>query len=278
EACPPTGWPAPKLQALKEKGYEIEAAPARQRLALQLLGCLSSPAPALRDGIAFEAWSRWLRADALDLQTRQAGLATLQPRIAPGTVDAAGFGQPFAALVRSELARSDRKQPWLEPAQRAALLESAARYLESVHDYRGFIGGEGWRHGVAHGADLLMQLALNPALDKAQLDRILAAVASQLAPPGQSYVFGEPGRLARPVLFAAARGLHSQAEWQDWFSKIAAPPTGGWQGAFGSTAGLARRHDVHAFLLEIYLQARDSEEAGIKAMLPALRTQLEAVP
>ena len=59
-------------------------------------------------------------------------------------------------------------------------------------------------------ADLMLQLALNPALDKAQLDRMIAAVATQVTPPGeQFYVYGESARLARPVLYAALRGLHT---------------------------------------------------------------------
>jgi hypothetical protein len=205
-------------------------------------------------------------------------LERLQRAIDPARADAAGFAQPFAALVLAEIARTDRKQAWLEPAQRAALVEASATYLESVHDFRGFVAGEGWRHGVAHGSDLLMQLTLNPALDKAQLDRILAAVATQVAPVGQSYVFGEPERLARPVLFAAARGLHGEAEWTAWLAKVSAPPAGGWEGAFGDASALARRHDLRAFLLGLYAQARDSEQPGVRAMLPGLRAQLEAVP
>ena len=243
-----------------------------------MLPCLAAPDPALRDGIAFDAWSTWLRGSALDQPTRLAALARLQSRIAPDQRDAAGFEQPFSALVLSELARADRKQPYLTATQRAALIESAARYVESVRDYRGFVTGEGWRHGVAHGADLLMQLALNPTLDKAQLDRILAAVAPQVAPRGQAYVFGEPERLARPVLFAAARGLHSQAEWQLWFAAVATPPPGGWENAFNDADALTRRHDVRAFLLGMYAQARDSEQPGVQALLPALRKQMEAVP
>ena len=31
----------------------------------------------------------------------------------------------------------------------------------SVRDYRGFDAKQGWRHGVAHGADLLLQLSRN---------------------------------------------------------------------------------------------------------------------
>ena len=101
-----------------------------------------------------------------------------------GQADRDGFRQPFAALVLAEVARTDRIESWLTPAQRVALVDSAARYVTSVRDYRGFDPKEGWRHGVAHGADLLLQLALNPAVDRAGLDRLLGAVAAQVAPRG----------------------------------------------------------------------------------------------
>jgi len=35
---------------------------------------------------------------------------------------------------------------------------------------------------------------------------------------------------------------------------------------------------VRSFLLGLYLQARDSDEPGLKALLPGLRAQLAAVP
>jgi hypothetical protein len=274
--CPPPGWDADRLQTLKADKFAVAGAGERTRLANSLLDCLASPVPALRDGIAFEAWSTWLRADQLDEATRRAALRRLQEGLVADDPD--GFTRPFSALVLSEVARTDRKQPWLAPAERAALVEAGARYLESVRDYRGFSAGEGWRHGVAHGADLLMQLALNPALDKAQLDRILAAVAAQVAPPGEAFVFGEPERLARPVLWSAARGLHTEDEWTQWLAKVAAPPEGGWQGAFNDVDGLRRRHDVRGFLLGLYAGARDSQNPGVQALLPGLRAQLEQVP
>jgi len=275
--CPPTGWSAERLQELKAEKFVLEDGAERTRLANGLLDCLAAPDPALRDGIAFEAWTTWLRADELDEPTRRAALQRLQAQLA-GAGDGAGFLQPFSALVLAELARTDRRQAWLSPAERGALVEASARYVESVRDYRGFAAGEGWRHGVAHGADLLMQLALNPALDKAQLDRILAAVAAQVAPEGHAYVFGEPERLGRPVLFAAVRALHTEAEWTQWLEKVAEAPPGGWDQVFVDGKGLARRHDVRAFLLGLYAQARDSTVPGVQLLLPGLRAQLEKVP
>ena len=180
-ACPPAGWDAPKLQALKESNFVVEDADARTKLANGLLDCLASPDPSLRDGIAFEAWQTWLRAGQLDEATRRAALGRLQSQLA-GTKDRRGFEVPFSALVLSEVARTDRIKPWMTPEERGAMVEAASRYLSSVTDYRGFDDKEGWRHGVAHGSDWLMQLAMNPALDRGQLDRILAAVATQVVP------------------------------------------------------------------------------------------------
>jgi len=277
-ACPPAGWDAARLQGLKERKFAIDDERARTRLADGLLDCLSSPDPALRDGIAFEAWSTWLRAGLLDEATRRAALHRLLPQLAQGEGDPGGFRPPFSALVLSEVARTDRIAAWMTPEERETLLLHATSYLSSVRDYRGFVPGEGWRHGVAHGSDLLLQIALNPAYDKPRLDRILGAVAAQVAPEGQAYVFGEPERLGRPVLFIAARGLYSESEWSAWLAKVAAAPQGGWESVFNDAAGLQRRHDVRAFLLGLYAQARDSEQPGVQAMLPGLRAQLEAVP
>jgi hypothetical protein len=268
-ACPPGGETVASLQALQAKRFLVEDAPARQAMAAGLLDCLADPNPALRDGIAFEALSTWLRGDLLDAETRRGLLHALSAALEPAQADAAGFRQPFSALVLAEVARTDRIAPWLAPDERAALVEAAARYVSAIRDHRGFIDGEGWRHGVAHGADLLMQLALNPALDKAQLDRILAAVAAQVAPDdGHAYIHGESERLARPVLFVAARGLHSPAEWNAWFTRLAEPaPLATWSEAFASEAGLAQRHNLAGFLRAVIVAGDEKTDAAAETAL-----------
>lgn len=279
DSCPPGGWTAEQLQALKSSEFKLDDATRRGRLALGLLDCLGSPDPALRDGIAFEAWSAWLRAGALDEATRLAALERLLPRIAPEAPAGAGFDAPFAALVLSEIARTDRVSPWMAPAMRERLLAAGTAYLASVRDYRGFDAREGWRHGVAHGADLMLQLALNPALDKPQLDRIFAALATQVAPEGHAYVYGEPERLARPLLYGALRGLHTEADWKAWFEALATPGrAASWREAVGAPEGLARRHDLRAFLLAVYAEIAEEQRPALAAMRPAVQEALKNVP
>jgi hypothetical protein len=275
-ACPPDGRSRESLQALKVLKFAMPDAGERGALALALVDCLGDPDPALRDGIAYEALAHWLRAGELDADATRALRDRLYVVIDGG--EGEGFARPFAALVLSEVARSDRIAPWMTPVERVAMVGKAAAYVETVTDYRGFDDAEGWRHGVAHGADWLMQLALNPALERAQLDRILTAVAAQAVPErAHAYVFNEPGRLARPVLYIARRGLHSNADWQAWFASLP-PRLGDPELAYADSAWLARRHDLMAFFLSLYLEADQSEEAPIRALKPAIVAALKQVP
>jgi hypothetical protein len=276
DTCPPEGTDAGSLQLLKQQDFMVEDAAARNTLALRLLACLSSPDPALRDGIAYEALTAWLRGNALEADTRVRLRDDLYAMLqAP---DTEGFARPFAALVLSEVARTDRIAPWMTPAERVSMVEQAVAYLRSVQDYRGFDNAQGWRHGVAHGSDWLMQLALNPALERAQLESMLAAIASQAVPESaHAYVFGEPGRLARPVLYIAKRGMLSDADWSAWFLGLPAR-IGEREKAYSDTAWLARRHDLLAFLTSVYLEADQSADAPIKALKAPVVLALKTIP
>ena len=96
--------------------------------------------------------------------------------------DALGYPAIVSALTLSEIARTDRIKPWMTDDERQELVDAAATFLSGVTDYRAFSDKEGFVHAVAHGADFALQLALNPAITKPQLDRLLAAIAMQVAP------------------------------------------------------------------------------------------------
>lgn len=279
-ACPPAGWTREELVALREAKFELPDAARRDTLALAFPECYGEADPMLRDYVAFEGLQQWLRAKSLAPDAPAQLLARLQPMLAAAD-DADGFRRPFAALALSEVARTDRVAPWMTPAQRTALASDAAAFVRGVRDYRGYVDGQGWRHGVAHGADLLLQLGLNPAVERESLDVLLAAARSQVvAADGHAYVHGEPGRLARPVFFIAARGLHDAAYWDAWLSDVANPaPMKDWGEAFQSEAGLARVHDTRDFLQALYVLASRSEDAALRErLLPAVTKAMDAVP
>jgi Protein of unknown function (DUF2785) len=277
DRCPPSGMDNAKLLSLKDAKWVIADEVARDRFVIELTQCLGSPDPVLRDEIAYEALYHYLRgklvSDAAKLKL--AGILQAQMR-AP---DPQGFRRPFAALALAEVARADRISAFLTPEQRKSLLDSATLYMRSISDYRGFDPNGGYRHNVAHGADLMLQLVLNPALGKDELIAIRDALALQIAPKGQSYITGESERIVRPILFMAQRNLITEAEWTAWFTQVAGPGgLGTWDNWFRTTDGIARKHNLSGFLSLIYANVDISDNPGFAALRPGVTAAIKSLP
>ncbi|MEM6808393.1 MAG: DUF2785 domain-containing protein [Pseudomonadota bacterium] len=257
----------------------LAAVPEPQRVTtmhlLALRACLASPDPAVRDDFAYARFVAVMRSGEVSPDTLETLLADFVFRLSVPERGGDGFEAPFLVLVLAEIARVDRVSPYLDDKRRKLLVDAAWRYLRGVTDYRGFKDGEGWRHGVAHGADLAMQLALNPELSAEQGAQLLAAIATQVAPAsGHNYVFNEPGRLARPVFFLAMNERVS-AETLDTFFSALTPDAGQplWQSPYGSEAGLAALHNTRAFAQALYVYTATSpseQAAALKARAEAL--------
>ncbi|MCE4535961.1 DUF2785 domain-containing protein [Pelomonas sp. P7] len=241
------------------QGLKDETDAARiQQLAVELLPCLASPDPHLRDDLAFNQLSTWARGDRLTPATLER-LRTELVAVLDAAPDPAGVHPPFAALTLAEVARTDRLKPWLTPAQRADLVEHAARFLAGVRDYRGFTPGEGWRHGVAHGADLALQLGMNAALTAPQRLRLLAAVSAQvMADHRHAYRFGEGARLARAALQLQLRLEPDAAGWQAWLDNLLRPLQEARQ---WDEAALTDLHNLREFLWPLLAGVLDLDDA-----------------
>jgi hypothetical protein len=272
QACPPAGMSRQQLVDLKANGFAVPDEARRQSLALDLLPCLGSADQQVRDGIAFEALSKWLRDKQLTAATVRTMLERLVVQLAPEHPDPAGVERPFAALALAEVARFDRIEPFMTDQQLQQLVEAGTRYLESIRDYRGFDEREGWRHAVAHTSDLMLQLAVNPRTSKAQLDQMLAAIATQIAPAGgHFYIHGESQRLAQAVFYIAKRKVHTAEEWRKWFEQVGAPaPLANWGDAWTSQRGIAKHQNTMHFLTTLYLYVGESGSDFQDLVLPSV--------
>jgi hypothetical protein len=279
QTCPPAGMSRQQLTDLKAQEFAVADDARRQALALDLLACLGSTDPVLRDGVAFEGLQTWMRAKQLSTATVGAIRNRLLPQLAPDYPDPAGVLRSFAALVVGEVVRVDRIEPFMTDEQLQQVVDAAARYLPSIRDYRGLDEREGWRHGVAHGSDLILQLAVNPRTSKAQLEQMLAAIATQVAPAGDHfYVYGEGARLARPVVFIAKRKLHTADEWRKWFAQVTSPaPLAKWIDAYSSHTGMVKHHNTTAFLAMAYLNLRENGAEIQELVLPGLMEAIKQI-
>ncbi len=277
--CEPEGYTQETLKQLRENTFSIDNDAARQTLAIALLDCLSDSNPGIRDGIAFEGLATWMRTKKLNAETIRTIKQTLLEKVKDGK-NTNGFEKPFAALVLAEIARIDRVTPFMSTYDRTAFVVASADYMAAIKDYRGFNNREGWRHNVAHGADWLMQLSLNPQITKADAVIIRGAVASQIrADNKHAFIHGEPARLAMPILFLASRGIFTEAEWTAWLEQISAPsPLSNWNAAFNTESGLAQRHNLKQFLNAVYLNATLSDSDATRQLLTGTKAALKKLP
>lgn len=77
--CPPPQWTVTRLDALKRDGFKLPDSVERRELALALPACLGHPNPSIRDGIAFEALTAWMRAGQLDQATLTSHIGPASP-------------------------------------------------------------------------------------------------------------------------------------------------------------------------------------------------------
>lgn len=268
---------SPDRQEMKELAAVVFAQDAKEEID-NLIICLADPDPMIRDDAAFTLWSEGFRGKHVSPELMRYAMQRLSAILA-GSDDDAGFRRPFAALALSEVARADRIEPYLTEAELHELAEAGAAYLRGVRDYRGFVAGEGWRHGVAHGADLMLQLSLNPRLSRTDADLLLGAIAAQVAPAGSPYYHhGEPSRLARPVLFLAKRAEIDDAAWAAWFKALHPDGSARWQDPYTGDTGLAAIHNTTAFANAIYVSAAGTQDPQVKRLAPLAVELLKAMP
>jgi len=267
------------ILALKAAKYNGLSDPDINKIALDLRPCVGHSNPKIRDGLVYESLSGFLRGAQLTDDTKLQ-LFDHMLGLMNGPYIEQGYTRPFAVLNMSELARADRVSPYLPDAQRDALVQTTASYMTNITDYRGFVATEGWRHNIAHTADIILQLSLNPNVTEAQLQTLRAALGTQIAPAtGHAYIHGEPERMARAVLYIARRGLISSEDWDNWFAQLSDPkPLTAWGAAYQSEAGLAKLHNTKAFLSAIYINASETQNPNIKALLAPARTALIKLP
>ncbi len=266
QGCPPPQVSRDQLLALPTQRFVV---PDRMRgaLALSLMDCLSHRDPAIRDEVAVSALSAWLRGRLLLPETVGA-LARRGLALLTAPTDSAGLTQSFATLVLSEVVRADRLDSALAPSVLAAIGNEAVRVMTSLRDYRGFDREVGWRHGVAHAADLTLQLGVHPRVGASAVEQLLAALAAQVgAHDGHVYLEAEPERMARAVAFIFARGVLPSAFWDAWMRAVASPEAlGSWGPAFESAATRARRQNVLAFLHTLGFAARVARPTPLDAL------------
>jgi hypothetical protein len=218
---------------LAAKEFAVPEGESAGALALEAAGLLSSPDPALRDGVGYEVLARWVHRDGLvspaDLEKLR---GALQEGLRKGLGETAGdaaYGRSFSAIGLAILAAADLKKPWMTQEAFDDLLGAATAYLAAEKDVRGFVPGSGWVHATAHTADVLKFLGRSPRLTPAGQARIVEAVSSRLRTADVVFTWGEDERLALALLSLARRKDFDTKPLETWLAALCAENAALWK-------------------------------------------------
>lgn len=261
-----------ELETLKKERFEIKSVNNRNKTAIQLLSCLGHQDPKIRDDVVYEGISHWLRNELLEKNTVKVIFNSLINTLKQANQDTNNFTQPFTALVLSEVIRVDRLTPYLSDKERQIAVDVSTMYMSNIEDYRGFDNTEGWRHAVAHTADVFLQLSLNQNISKAQLNQLLSAIKKQISPQNlHFYLYGEPKRLATAFIYIVLRGEHNERDISSFFDSVINPaPFANWDSVYSSKQGLAKLHNTRSFIYSIFAISGQSKNPKLKAIQPIL--------
>lgn len=266
-----------RWRAIHADGDRPPAGTTAAALVPELLEYLRSPDPARRDGIAYEVLAAWIvRTPQLGPDDVRALVPTLVERLhAPLDEPDGVYGRSFAALALSLVVKRDLDAPFLDDAERRDLLAAARDYAARETDLRGYTGAHGWAHAAAHTADLLAMLAREPAFTDDDRAIVLDAVAALVVRRhGAILHHGEDGRLARPVIEAARRGLPA-ARRDAWIAALLAPLADPGGADFDPGLYAAQRNARNLlFTLFVQLSLAPELSAGEQDLLEAVRRAL----
>jgi hypothetical protein len=278
-------------QAIVDNDYTLPPQQSITELTPQLLAHLGSTDPEQREQSAtiLEKWFNqgyYLPAELSDI------IAQLSNNLTVGLGEQGTdtvLLRSFSALTLAEIVYYDYEHPFLTESQLRQLLEDGLAYFLAEHDLRGYEAGIGWIHAVAHGSDLLAVLALHDVLQVADLERIMKAIASKVAPPvPYVYLYNEDQRMVRAVLWTLQRNLLTMdfiGNWLDQITRYEGRTIGVESFFDGNIPAIADityvciLHNTKQFLRSLYFHLANAEQPPVvlAELLPKLQAALEPI-
>lgn len=211
-------------QAIVSNDYLLPSQQTAAALTPGLLSNLSSTDPDVREQFSTTVLEKWLYRGYYTPAELSDFIRQLAANLTVGLGEQGTHTvllRSFSALTLAEIIYYDCEHPFLTASQLQQLLEDGLAYFLAEQDLRGYEAGIGWLHAVAHGSDLLAVLAPHEVLQVADLERIMEAIATKVAPPTPHvYLYNEDQRMVRAVLWTLQRNLLTMEFLDNWLDRI----------------------------------------------------------
>ncbi len=215
-----------RLSAIAGDGHRAADETEVWPLAVQMMDCLGSTDPELRDDLIYRTlarWSEWYldtsQLDALLDVALAADHLTLDVGEREGD---AVFMRAFSSLAVAIFVGQHRARPYLGAERVHEVNRTMLAYLSRERDARGWVPGKGWADAVSHAADALDGLVQCPELGEADLLETLQAIRETVVRAEAVFPGEEDERLVTAVVSAVRRGVLTRESIAAWILDFAA--------------------------------------------------------
>ncbi|GCE47770.1 uncharacterized protein DUF2785 [Thermosporothrix hazakensis] len=246
--------------SIQNQDYDVPDGYSATSLLSALLPALGSSDPELRDTLSYSILARWIERGLYTPAELRSLARRMEEQLTVGLGEYETdtvFLRSFSVLILACVLEYDNEHPFLTEEEIRSCLEAALLYFRAEQDRRGYVPGKGWAHAIAHAADLLLTLAQNRYMQRADLIRILTAIADLITEPIPFvYLYREDERLAYAVMGILRRDLLNGEDLKLWLRRLAQPPglEFSWTQEYTSEERVSAFHNTQTFLRSLYFQ------------------------
>lgn len=214
------------LLEIKQNNYEINNSNTFNYYALQMLEKIGTVDYELRDDLIYDIYANWIDMNVFTEKELCNYLEIakdnkhLMYNIGLKESDYV-FTRTFSALVIALIIQRHLQKNFLSLNIILDTQNIMLKYMTLEKDIRGYIDEKGWAHSVAHGADVLSELAKCNEIKHESISSILDMFKLKICQGKYVYIDGEPDRINAAVKNILDRDLLSEQEiitWLDNFS------------------------------------------------------------
>lgn len=273
-------------EAVLAGGVRVPADADLHDLTAELVRWLGEPSARRRDSLAYTILATWVSEGVYDDL-----LVGLGDGICSGLTVGLGndcddtvLRRSFSALLLAEVIARDNVEHLLAADDVMRWGDRATSWYLREQDLRGYVPGRGWAHAVAHGADVVGQLARSRHLASMEQTALLDVVADRLlATTTHVWRHAEDDRLAYAVMVIVHRGDVEVDALESWVRRLGAgirqPGTGGAAPEWPTPTAVNTTTFLRALHLQLALgvRAQDPLDAHLFADPPRDRADLMLV-
>ncbi len=214
-----------ELFQVKENNYIVSSDSLYYTFARHMLDYIGVEDAVLRDDLIYDIFAEWIEEDRFSFEQLEEFLhITMDDRhlmYGIGTQkDNTVFTRTFSALILASILCKNNQKGFLSPEIIAQTIGRVEEYFVLEKDLRGYVVGSGWAHSVAHGADVINELAKCDSLNKDDLLRLLKILQLKICQGVYVYVDREPDRLSVAVRSILSRMLLDEKDVRIWLESF----------------------------------------------------------